>query len=242
MRVPDRAKLEPLHARSITTAQQLVAEALGTGFLLIAVVGSGIMAERLSGGNVALALLGNTLSTGAALVVLISIFGPISGAHFNPAVTLYFAFRREISPVVALSYVVVQTVSAILGVYAAHAMFAAPILEISGKLREGPPQWFAEFIATFGLLATISGSIRFTPASTPLLVGLYIAAAYWCTSSTSFANPAVTIARVLTDSFAGIAPSSAPGFIAAQLVAAVAANFALGWLFSERVRAENVSG
>jgi glycerol uptake facilitator-like aquaporin len=198
----------------------------------MAVVGSGMMGERLAGGNVAIALLANTIATGAALVVLISIFGPLSGAHFNPAVTLFFALRREIRTGMAVAYVGAQIAGAVIGVWLAHAMFAVPLLELSSKLRDGPSQWLAEFIATFGLLATIAGSIRFSPATTPMLVGLYITAAYWFTASTSFANPAVTIARSLTDSFSGIAPSSAPGFIAAQLVAAFLGYFVLDWLFS----------
>lgn len=222
------------HTQEATTSRRLAAEALGTAFLLMAVVGSGIMAERLAGGNIALALLGNTLATAAALVVLISIFGPVSGAHFNPAVTLYFALRREIALPLAFAYVAVQIIAAIAGVYAAHAMFGVPLMEVSHKLRDGPPQSFAEFIATFGLIATIAGAIRFTPAMTPALVGLYIAAAYWFTASTSFANPAVTIARMLTDSFSGIAPSSAPGFIAAQLASVLPACLFFGWLFESR--------
>lgn len=213
--------------------RRLAAEALGTALLLVAVVGSGIMAERLSGGNVALALLANALATGAALVVLITIFGPISGAHFNPAVTLLFVLRGETGVSRALAYVVVQSVAAIMGVWLAHAMFAMPLLEISHKLREGPPQWLAEFVATFGLLATIAGASRFARASTPMLVGLYITAAYWFTASTSFANPAVTLARSLTDSFAGIAPQSVPAFIMAQLTAVFSACFILGWLFRQ---------
>lgn len=212
-------------------ARRLTAEALGTAFLLAAVVGSGIMGERLAGGNVAIALLANTIATGAALAVLISIFGPISGAHFNPTVTLYFALRREIPPRLALAYVAVQIAGAIAGVWAAHAMFALPIVEISHKLREGPSQAFSEFVATFGLIATIAGAVRYTPGAAAYLVGLYITSAYWFTASTSFANPAVTIARALTDSFAGIAPSDVPLFIAAQLFAAVVAYVACGWLF-----------
>ena len=215
----------------VAPSRRIVAEALGTAFLLMAVVGSGIMAERLAGGNVALALLGNTLSTGAALVVLISLFGPLSGAHFNPAVTLYFALRREMRTAMVVAYIAAQILGAVIGVYLAHAMFAMPIFEVSAKLRDGPSQWLAEFIATFGLLATIAGSIRFSPASTPMLVGLYITAAYWFTASTSFANPAVTIARALTDSFAGIAPGSAPAFILAQLIGALAGFVVFGWLF-----------
>lgn len=214
-----------------TLARRLVAEALGTAFLLAAVVGSGIMAERLSGGNAAIALLANTLATGAALAVMIAIFAPLSGAHFNPAVTLLFALRREIDRRVALAYVAVQIAGAILGVYAAHAMFATTILQVSQTLRDGPAQAFSEFVATFGLVATVAGAVRFRPALTPFLVGLYIAAAYWFTASTSFANPAVTIARSLTDSFAGIAPRSAPAFIVAQLAAALAGHIVCGWLF-----------
>jgi glycerol uptake facilitator-like aquaporin len=184
-------------------ARRLTAEALGTAFLLAAVVGSGIMGERLAGGNAAIALLANTVATGAALVVLISIFGPVSGAHFNPAVSLFFALRGELEPVLGALYVAAQIGGAIAGVFAAHAMFAMPILEISEKLRDGPAQWWAEFVATFGLMLTIAGAVRYTPAAAAYLVGLYITAAYWFTASTSFANPAVTVARALTQSFAG---------------------------------------
>lgn len=218
----------------ISIARRLAAEAMGTAFLLMAVVGSGVMAARLSGGNLALALLANTIATGAALVVLISIFGPLSGAHFNPAVTLFFALRREIQPATGAAYVVVQVAGAIAGVYVTHAMFGMALVELSAKLRDGPGQALSEFIATFGLLATIVGSVRFSPALTPALVGLYIAAAYWFTASTSFANPAVTIARCLTNSFAGIAPESAPYFVAAQLGAVVVGYFVVGWLFQTK--------
>jgi glycerol uptake facilitator-like aquaporin len=213
--------------------RRLAAEALGTALLLAAVVGSGIMGERLAEGNDALVLLANTLSTGMALVALISIFGPISGAHFNPVVTMYFLFRREIAPSAAGFYVLVQLIGAIAGVFLAHAMFAVPILEISDKLRAGPAQWLSEFVATFGLIATIAGS-RHAPDRTPLLVGLYIASAYWFTASTSFANPAVTIARTLTHSFSGIAPKSAPNFILAQIAGAIVASFVASWLFEQR--------
>jgi glycerol uptake facilitator-like aquaporin len=213
-------------------SRRLVAESLGAALLLVAVVGSGIMAERLSGGNAALALLANTIATGAALVVLITIFGPVSGAHFNPCVTLWFALRREMAGSTALLYGGVQVVGAILGVWLAHAMFAMPILEVSHKLRDGPAQWLSEGVATFGLILTIAGGIRFAALSTPMLVGLYITAAYWFTASTSFANPAVTIARSLSDSFAGIAPSSLPGFIAAQIVATLLAWLFCGWLLA----------
>ncbi len=211
-------------------ARRLAAEGLGTAFLLMAVVGSGVMAERLAGGNLALALLANAIATGAALMVLISIFAPISGAHFNPAVSLFFVLRRELPSATGAAYVVVQILGAVAGVYAAHAMFGMTLAEVSTKFRDGPAQWFSEFIATFGLLLTIAGCSR-KPDTTPALVSLYIVAAYWFTASTSFANPAVTLARSLTNSFSGIAPGSAPGFIAAQLAAAVAAYVTLGWLF-----------
>ncbi|MGN6147633.1 MAG: aquaporin [Rhizomicrobium sp.] len=214
----------------ISLARRLSAEALGTALLLAAVVGSGIMAERLADGNDAIALLCNTVATGAALVVLITVFAPVSGAHFNPAVTLYFVLRHEIGWRDATFYIGVQIVAAIAGVWLAHAMFAMPIIETSHKLRDGPAQWLSEFVATFGLLLAIAGCAR-KPDTTPALVGLYIAAAYWFTASTSFANPAVTIARSMTDSFAGIAPSDSPAFIAAQLIAACAAAATIRWLF-----------
>ncbi len=235
------ATLEPpLHPFSV--GRRLAGEALGTALLLAAVVGSGIMGERLSGGNVAIALLANTLSTGAALVVLITIFGPLSGAHFNPAVTLVFTLRGEMGWPLAGAYLIAQLAGAVLGVWAAHAMFAEPILQVSAKLRDGPAQAFSEFIATFGLIAGILGSLRFRPDATPLIVGLYITAAYWFTASTSFANPAVTIARSLTDTFAGIAPTSAPAFIAAQFVGAVAASLCFGWLLKERATSRASAG
>lgn len=211
--------------------RRLIAEALGTALLLAAVVGSGIMAERLAGGNEAVALLCNTVATGAALVVLITVFAPLSGAHFNPAVTLYFALRREILWRDAASYVAAQIVAAIAGVWLAHAMFHMPIIEASQKLRDGPSQWLSEFVATFGLLLTIAGCAR-KPDTIPALVGLYISAAYWFTASTSFANPAVTLARALSDTFAGIAPASAPGFIVAQLASAISCAVVLGPLFA----------
>jgi glycerol uptake facilitator-like aquaporin len=204
-------------------ARKLAAEGLGTAFLLMAVVGSGIMGERLAGGNSAIALLANTLATAAALTVLIAIFAPVSGAHFNPAVTLVFVVGRAMAARDAFAYVAVQLAGAILGVFMAHAMFALPIIEVSQKLRDGPAQGLAEFIATFGLVLTILLGIRYAPRSVPALVGLYIASAYWFTASTSFANPAVTIARSLTDSFAGIAPHSAPLFIVGQILGALAA-------------------
>ena len=213
-------------------ARQLAAEALGTALLLAIVVGSGIMGERLAGGNVAIALLGNTLATGAGLVVLITVFGPISGAHFNPAVTLVMALRREISARLAAAYVAAQVAGAVLGVWAAHAMFAEPIWQISTKLRDGPAQAWSEVVATFGLVVTILGVSRARAEFTPVAVGLYITAAYWFTASTSFGNPAVTVARSLSNTFAGIAPSSAPAFIAAQIAGALAALGVMGWLLS----------
>lgn len=221
----------PIHPFSDT--RRIAAEMLGSALLLAVVIGSGIMGERLAGGDVAIALLGNTLSTAAGLVVLIAVFGPVSGAHLNPAVTLGFALRREIGPTLAGAYVIAQGVGAIAGVWLAHLMFAEPVIQVSTKLRGGPAQALAEFVATFGLLLTILGCLRFRAAFTPAAVGLYIASAYWFTASTSFANPAVTVARCLSDTFAGIAPASAPAFIVAQLLGAVAAVGVCGWLFKE---------
>ncbi len=212
-------------------ARRLVAEGLGTALLLAVVIGSGIMGERLADGNDALALLGNTLATGAGLVVLISIFGPISGAHFNPVVTLVFAMRREVGALNALAYVAAQIAGAVIGVWSAHLMFAEPLIQISEKLRDGPGQIFAESIAAFGLIATILGGLRFRAENVPVLVGLYITAAYWFTASTSFANPAVTLARALSDTFAGIAPASVPGFLLGQITGALVAAILFGWLF-----------
>jgi glycerol uptake facilitator-like aquaporin len=213
--------------------RQLASEALGAALLLAVVVGSGIMGARLADGNDAVALLGNTVSTGTALVVLIMIFGPVSGAHFNPVVTLAFAIRRELPWGIAAAYVLAQLAGAIVGVWAAHLMFAEPILQLSTKLRAGPAQAFSEGVATFGLLATILGTLRFRPSATPAAVGLYITSAYWFTASTSFANPAVTVARSLSNTFAGIAPASAPLFIVAQVIGTLLAVGVFGWLLKE---------
>ena len=233
--MPD-ASLEP-PLQPFTPLRRLVAEGLGTAMLLAVVVGSGVMGERLAGGNTAIALLGNTLATGAGLTVLITVFGPISGAHFNPVVTLVFAGRRELSWRAAGAYLVVQVLGAVLGVWAAHAMFGEAILQVSGKLRSGPAQALSEGVATFGLIAVILGSLRFRPREVPQAVGLYITAAYWFTASTSFANPAVTLARSLSDTFAGIAPSSVPAFIAAQALGAAVAALLFRWLLEGGERA-----
>ena len=219
-------------------ARRLVAEALGTGILVAAVVGSGIMAETLTR-DVALALLANTLATGAILVVLITILGPISGAHFNPAVSVVFALEGELASREVLPYVAVQILGGVAGTIAAHLMFALPILDASLKIRTGGAQWFAEWVAAFGLVLTILGGLRFARAGVPWLVGLYITAAYWFTASTSFANPAVAIARSLTNTFSGIRPQDLPAFIAAELLGAVCALAVMRWLLqpSERVKA-----
>jgi len=214
-------------------ARRTVAEWLGTAFLLAAVVGSGIMAERLASGNVALALLCNTIPTGAILVVLILIFGPISGAHFNPAVTLAFASRGKLPWAIAGLYIMTQIVGAIVGVYAAHLMFELPVFQFSLTQRTGAGQWLAEAVATFGLLLTIFGCVARTPAATPYAVGLYITSAYWFTASTSFANPAVTIARSLSNTFAGIASNGVIPFICAQLIGAAGAALLASWLWKQ---------
>ncbi|WP_234679768.1 aquaporin [Bradyrhizobium monzae] len=212
-------------------AQRAFAECLGTAFLLAAVVGSGIMAERLAGGNVALALLCNTIATGAILVVLILMFASVSGAHFNPAVTLALASRGETAWTDAAIYIAMQIAGAIIGVWIAHLMFGLPVLQISLTARSGAGQWLAEAVATFGLLLTIFGVASRASAAVPYAVGLYITSAYWFTASTSFANPAVTIARSLSDTFAGIAPQNVPAFIAAQLVGAILALPLASWLW-----------
>jgi glycerol uptake facilitator-like aquaporin len=214
-------------------AQRVFAEWLGTAFLLAAVVGSGIMAQRLAGGNIALALLCNTIPTGAILVVLILIFGPISGAHFNPAVSIAFAFRGELTWPEAALYIVVQIIGAVAGVWAAHLMFELPVWQFSMTSRTGSGQWLAEAVATFGLLLTIFGCVARRPLAVPYAVGLYITSAYWFTASTSFANPAVTIARSLSDTFAGIAPANVAGFVAAQLAGMAAAVFVAKWLWEK---------
>jgi len=215
-------------------ARQLFSEWLGTLFLVAVVIGSGIMAERLADGNIALALLGNTIATGAILVVIILVFGPISGAHFNPAVTLAFLLRRDIEKKTAGYYVIFQILGGITGAAVAHIMFELPLFEASATVRTGVSQWVAEFVATFGLVATIFGCIKARPEAVPYAVGLYITAGYWFTSSTSFANPAVTISRTLTDTFSGIAPVNAPAFILVQLVAAAVSVWIFGWLLDEK--------
>lgn len=207
-------------------SRALLAEAIGSFFLFATVVGSGIMAEGLAGGNIAIALIGNTLATAAMLFVLITMLGPISGAHFNPAVTAVFALRGELTPGAALAYAVVQLAAGVLGVWAAHVMFDLPLLQVSLKERTGIGQWAGEAIATFGLVLTILLTIEARRAWVPASVALYIAAAYWFTSSTSFANPAITVARSLSDTFAGIAPADVPMFVAAQLAGALMAAWA----------------
>jgi len=218
----------------VTLRRRVVAEFAGTALLLAIVIGSGIMGERLAGGNVAIALLGNTIATGAGLVVLIHMFGPVSGAHFNPAVTLATALCGEADRGDAIVYVIAQFSGAIFGVWLAHAMFAEPVLQVSTRLRDGPAQALSEAVATFGLIGTIYATRRARPEFTPAAVGLYITDAYWFTASTSFANPAVTVARSLSDSFAGIAPTSVLSFIMGQLAGAIAAVVFFTWLFKEQ--------
>jgi glycerol uptake facilitator-like aquaporin len=214
-------------------ARRLAAEAIGSFFLFAGVLGSGVMAETLSGGNIAIALLANTIATGAILYVLIAMLGPYSGAHFNPAVTLAFALRREFLWRDVLPYALVQIVGGVLGAFAVHLMFDLPILQLATKAREGTGQLAAEAIASFGLIFTIIVTLRRLPASVPASVALYISAAYWFTSSTSFANPAITLVRSLSDTFAGIAPADVPGFIAAQIVGMLLAVVAGGWLTAD---------
>ncbi|MGQ5525260.1 aquaporin [Chitinimonas sp. PSY-7] len=215
----------------MTLSRRLVAEGLGTAFLLATVVGSGIMGERLAGGNVGLALLANALATGAGLIALILTFGPISGAHFNPAVTLSDAWLGNTRWGDVLPYILVQIANAFAGVAAAHLMFGEPLFSASQHIRTGTAQWWSEFVATFGLLAVIIGCTRSRPTVTPFAVSAYITAAYWFTASTSFANPAVTLARAASNTFAGIHPADALGFIAAQIAGAACATIVLDWLY-----------
>jgi glycerol uptake facilitator-like aquaporin len=216
---------------TVSLTRRLAAEALGTGLLVATVVGSGIMAQKLASGNVAVALLGNTIPTGAILVVLITILGPLSGAHFNPAVSLVMFARGALPLREFYAYVPAQIVGGCLGTFAAHLMFDLPVLQLSTTARTGGAQWFAEAVATFGLIGTILGGLRFAPTAIPTLVGLYIMAAYWFTASTSFANPAVTIARALTNTFAGIDPMHVAAFVVAQLLGAGIGTVLWGWLF-----------
>ncbi|MDX1512291.1 MAG: MIP/aquaporin family protein [Gammaproteobacteria bacterium] len=212
--------------------RRLTAEFIGTAGLLATVVGSGIMAERLAGGNVALALLGNTIPTGAILVVLILVFGPISGAHFNPAVSLAFLLKRQLNLPHAGFYVAAQLAGGLVGVVAAHLMFEESVFQLALTARTGPAQWFSEGVATFGLVATILATLRWRPEAVPYAVGLFITAGYWFTASTSFANPAVTLARAFSDTFAGIRPTDVPAFIVAELAGAVIATAFMGWLLA----------
>lgn len=220
----------------MTIARKLVAEYAGTALLLAVVIGSGIMGERLAGGNGAIALLGNTLATGAGLVVLIHMFGPVSGAHFNPVVTLAVLLAGDIDRRTAALYLVAQFAGAVAGAWLAHAMFGEPLFQLSHKLRPGPAQGLSEAVATFGLIGTILATQAKRPDFTPIAVGLYVTAAYWFTASTSFANPAVTVARSLSDTFAGIALSCVPLFVAAQVAGALAAIGFFGWLYRETCR------
>lgn len=215
-------------------ARRLLAEGLGTAILVATVVGSGIMADRLSD-DVAVSLLGNTIPTGAILFVLITILGPLSGAHFNPVVTMVFALRRELSAFAVIPYISAQIAGGIVGTILAHAMFELPLLQASATVRSGSAQWLAETVATFGLLLTILGGLRFKVDAIPALVGFYITAAYWFTASTSFANPAVTIARSLTDSFSGIRPADVPYFVIAQIFGAFVAAALARWLFTQPI-------
>jgi glycerol uptake facilitator-like aquaporin len=217
-----------------TPTQRYAAEFIGTAFLLATVVGSGIMAENLAGGNAAIALLGNTIPTGAILVVLITMLGPISGAHFNPAVTMVFALKRELSARDGTIYVLVQIAGGLSGVVAAHLMFDLEVIQYSRNMRTGGAQWFSEAVATFGLVFTILATLRANRQAVGMAVGLYITAAYWFTASTSFANPAVTIARSFTDTFSGIQPANMPAFIIAQLVGAAAALAVCNFLLNPR--------
>jgi glycerol uptake facilitator-like aquaporin len=226
----------------MTIARRLTSEFLGTAFLVAAVIGSGIMAERLSAGNGAIALLANTIATGAALVALILTFGPISGAHLNPAVTLSAVIEHGISWIESAQYLAVQILGGITGAIAAHLMFGLSAISLSHHSRSGPAQFLSEFIATFGLVCIIWACLRSQPQTTPYAVGAYITAAYWFTSSTSFANPAVTIARSISDTFAGISPVDVPLFIAAQLLGAITATFLFRWLIPVQTRSTATPG
>jgi glycerol uptake facilitator-like aquaporin len=224
------AETSPQSKPRAALAKRVTSEALGTGFLVATVVGSGIMAERLSGGNVGLALLANTIATGAALIALILTFGPISGAHFNPVVTIADALERGITWSEVPAYIIAQVLGGIGGTVCAHTMFGLPAVTLSQHARSGPAQIFSEFVATFGLLSVIWGCSRFRSSVVAFAVGSYITAAYWFTASTSFANPAVTIARALSDTFAGIRPADVGGFVLAQLLGGIAATFLFRWL------------
>jgi glycerol uptake facilitator-like aquaporin len=219
---------------STSLTRACAAEAVGTALLVATVIGSGIMAERLAGGNVALALLGNTLSTGAMLVVLILVFGPVSGAHFNPAVSLVFAGQGQLGARRCVGYIVAQIAGGLGGAWLAHAMFEESVWQISTHVRTGSAQWLSEVVATFGLVGTILAVVRSRPSAVAYAVGLYISAAYWFTASTSFANPAVTFARSLSDTFAGIDPHGVPGFVLAELAGAALAAVFFGWLLELR--------
>jgi len=222
--------------REFDLTRRLVAEGLGTALLVAVVVGSGIMGERLADGNDAVALLGNTVATGAALAVLILIFGPVSGAHFNPVVSLSFALQGKLRRTELFAYMPVQVAGAVGGTLLAHLMFEQPLLQLSAHVRTGMGVWIGEIVASFALLATIIGCLRNAPQAVPYAVGLVITAGYWFTSSTSFANPAVTVARALTDSFSGIRPIDVPGFVAAQILGAIGATVVMLWLRSARTR------
>jgi glycerol uptake facilitator-like aquaporin len=217
-------------------SRRLAAEALGTGLLVATVVGSGIMAAKLAGGNVAIALLGNTIPTGAILFVLITVFGPISGAHFNPVVSMVMALRGDLARSDLVGYVIAQILGGCIGTFVAHAMFDLPVFQLSATARTGGAQWLAEAVASFGLVLTILGAVRFKPEAVPAAVGLYITAAYWFTASTSFANPAVTIARGLSDTFAGISPAHVPAFIVVQVIGGLLALAVFSWMVESRVQ------
>lgn len=226
----------------MTLARRLTAEFLGTAFLLAVVIGSGIMGERLSNGNIGIALLANTLSTGAGLLALILMFGPVSGAHFNPVVTLSEAWQKNVAATETGLYIAIQITAAYCGVAMAHLMFDVPVFFASSHVRTGLPQWWSEFVATFGLIGVIIGCSRSRPTITPFAVAAYITSAYWFTASTSFANPAVTLARAASDTFAGIRPDDVPGFIIAQLCGAAAATLVLTWLYPPAPKDATVAG